>query len=192
MTKITSLSIALLAGVALAACDGSSSTCGDAGCPDASTDAAKTLFGLSAGDNCYTITAITAGYSDGCKLGVQTLVGMSLPMNYTAATATVMLGTEGSLGAGVISANMGTLVRENDPTLDTTGVCGWHQLDTSLLKLTADNKFTVTVTEVESMFKAGCTADITPTGGTCTSTWTWTMQKATDASLTPPLCGALP
>jgi hypothetical protein len=115
-------------------------------------------------------------------------------MNYTAPTATVApatvaLGTEGSLGDGQIGNNVAKLVRVNDPTLNGTN-CSWHQTDNADLTMIANNKFTVSVTEVESNFGSTC-ADA-PATGTCTSTWTWTMQRATDTALVPPLCGSAP
>jgi hypothetical protein len=55
----------------------------------------------------------------------------------------------------------------------------------------ANNQFTVSVTEVQSNFGAACGTEA-PVGGTCTSIWTWTMVKAIDATLTPPLCGEAP
>jgi hypothetical protein len=58
--------------------------------------------------------------------------------------------------------------------------------------MTANNAFTVTVTEQQSAFGATCAAADVPVTGTCTSTWTWTMQKAIAASLVPPACGSTP
>jgi hypothetical protein len=55
----------------------------------------------------------------------------------------------------------------------------------------ANNQFTVSVTEVQSNFGAACGTEA-PVGGTCTSIWTWTMVKAINATLTPPLCGEAP
>ena len=54
--------------------------------------------------------------------------------------------------------------------------CTWHQTDTSQVTLTATNAFTIQVTEVEEMFATACSAGTAPAGGTCTSTWTWTME----------------
>jgi hypothetical protein len=157
---------------------------------DAYPEVSPTLYGLSGGDNCYTITAIAPGYSDGCMLGVVTLTGQSLPMNYWGETGTVALGASGSLGSGAIRYNQGTLIREGDTSFAGT-TCTLHQTDTTQLQMLANDKFTVSVTEVESNFSPTCGADA-PAGGTCTSTWTWTMQRATDSMLVPPFCQRTP
>lgn len=117
------------------------------------------------------------------------MVGTSLPMNYTAPTATVTLGKEGSVGGGNIASNGANLVRDGNTSFSAT--CTLHQADTSQLQMIADNTFTVSVKEVLSNFAAACGA-LAPTGGTCTSTWTWTMQKSAVTTLVPPLCGATP
>jgi len=44
--------------------------------------------------------------------------------------------------------------------------------------MTATNEFDLSVTEVENMFR-GCSAANAPTGGQCTSTWTWHMKRST-------------
>lgn len=188
MTK-TKIRICLLAGalaLAAAGCGSDSDSCGDGGCPDAGRDTAADgggLFGLSAGDSCFAITAIAPGASDGCMLGVAALPAMmvSLPVNYTVATGTISVGTMGSLGSGPIVNNMGTLTRENDPTDPATPGCMWHQVNTTQLTLLANNKFTVNVTEMQTNITAACMAGFTM----CTSTWTWTMEKSTK---TPPGC----
>jgi hypothetical protein len=151
-----------------------------------------TPYGLSGGDNCYTVTDITAGYSDGCAIGVADVVGASLPMNYSTTTYFVKLGTDGSLGGGAIVNNQGTLIRDGDTTMtDPSGTtCTLHQNDTTQLQMTANNQFTVSVTEIESGFSAGCPTH--PAGSTCTSTWTWTMAKSIVTTQVPPLCGATP
>jgi hypothetical protein len=187
MTRKLIFAFALMAAPALVGCGSNTTESLDSG----TSDAGITLFGLSAGDNCYTITDIAPGFSDGCMLGVNTLVGQSLPMNYTSASATVQLGTDGSLGGGVIANNQGQLVRDGYPTLSGT-TCAFHQTDTSLMQLTANNVFSVTVTETESSFGTTCAAADVPVGGTCTSTWTWTMSKSPVATLVPPLCGSTP
>jgi hypothetical protein len=186
MSKKLILALALMAAPAIIGCGSNTEETVDSGTPGADAG----LFGLSAGDNCYTVTAIATGYADGCDLGVEMLVTQSLPLKYTAATATVELGTEGSLGGGVIANNVGTLVRDGDTSFDAT--CTLHQTDTTQLTMIANNMFTVTVTEVQSNFGTGCAAADVPVGGTCTSTWTWTMTRSTDATEEPPLCGADP
>ncbi|HJX65349.1 MAG TPA: hypothetical protein VJ860_15510 [Polyangia bacterium] len=192
MTKNSLLAYSSIAALALVGCGSSNSGEALDAAPSTTPDAAvgPTLYGLTAGANCYTVTAIAPGFNDGCAIGVDTVVGQSLPMTYTQATGTVALGTDGSLGGGAIVNNQGTLNRVNDPTITGT-TCTLHQTDDSALTLTADNQFTVSVTEVESSFSAGC-GSLAPTAGTCTSTWTWTMEKSNVATLIPPLCGSTP
>jgi hypothetical protein len=187
------ISMALLTAIFAVGCSSSS---GGADGGDASGtagagggDGGVILYGLSEGTNCFDIVSVAAGSNDGCNLGVADpvasmgLVGASLPVNYVMATATVMVGTDGSLGAGQVAFNMGTLTRSNDPTDPAMATCMWHQTDTSQITVTVTNEFDLSVTEVESMFKAACTSP--PAGGTCTSTWTWHMKKGTK---TPPGC----
>ena len=178
MTRNLILALALIAAPVLVGCGSNTTDSIDSG-------TGTTLYGLTEGAACYTITAIAPGYSDGCGLFVlSTQVGASLPMTYTQATAAVALGTDGSLGGGTILNNQGTLVRDGD-TSDGAG-CTWHQNDNTLLQMTANNQFTVSVTEVESGFSAACGAS----ANTCTSTWTWTMQKSAVTTLVPPACGS--
>lgn len=148
---------------------------------DATADSGVTLYGLSTGDNCFDITAVAPGSDDGCDLGVAGLVGASLPVNYAMATATVTLGTMGSIGAGQVTQNMGTLTRDSTATDPAMATCTWSQMDTADLTVTATNTFTVSVTEVESMFLPACSG--IPTGGTCTSTWKWTLTKSTTKTI---------
>jgi hypothetical protein len=187
MNRNLIFALALIAAPVLGGCGSSTVDDLDGGTQDAV--AGPTLFGLTAGDSCFTITSIVPGFIDGCGLGVDTLVGTSLPMNYASATAVVTLGTKGSLGAGAIASNAGTLVRDGDTTFSGT-TCTLHQTDTSQLQMTADNAFTVSVTEVESNFGTTCAAADVPATGTCTSTWTWTMQKSAVTTLVPPACGS--
>jgi len=84
---------------------------------------------------------------------------------------------EASLGTGNVNGTMATLMRDNMVTDSTTATCTWHQTDTSVLTLTANDTFNLAVTEVENTFSAGC-GTTTPTGGTCTSTFTLSMTKA--------------
>ncbi len=181
LTKIIGVVVAMMGvGIWAAGCS-SSSDCGDgATCTSdaATTDSGKDgagLFGLSPGTYCYDIVSIGSGANDGCDIGVANLVNMaSLPGTYVAGTGTFTLGTDGSLGAGDIRSNMGTLTRDNMPSLDTMPTCMWHQTDTTMIVLTDTNKFTASVVENESEFVAACT--MKPASGMCTSTWTWTMQ----------------
>src|SRR3954469_6760863 len=185
MRQIKALFIALAFGAAATASTGCSSTSnGDAstdgltndGGGDTSGDSMQ-LFGLSTGDSCFDIVSVDPGSVDvaagGCMIGVDTLVGSALLVNYVQATATVTIGKDGSLGAGPVAKNMGTLTRDGTTSDSAMPTCTWHQTDTSNLTLTATNQFTLSVTEVENMFAAACGAANTPTGGTCTSSWTW-------------------
>jgi len=171
-----------LGGVMALGCSSSSSD-DDGGTDGSVSDAAGgNLFGLTPGDYCFDVTAIS-DVMDGCDLQVSSLVGKALPVNYVDTTGTVTVGTMGSLGTGTISNNVGTLNREGD-TMDTAKpTCTWHQKDMSTLTLTATNQFTLQVTETESTFSTACNqpAAMNP----CTSTWTWTMKIGTK---TPPSC----
>jgi hypothetical protein len=180
MSRNFIFALALMAAPVLGGC-GSNTT--------ESPDTGVALFGLTAGDSCFTITAIAPAFSDGCGLGVDGIVRTSLPLNYDNTTAIVTLGTNGSLGGGAIANNVGTLVRVAPQTIDGT-TCTFHETVNSQLQMTANNQFTVSVMEVQSTFGNTCAATDVPAGGTCTSTWTWTMQKSTDATLVPPLCGS--
>jgi hypothetical protein len=166
---------AALAPFAIAGC-GSNDSDLDAGTsmPDAEmvVDSGPTLYALSAGTFCYDIMGVS-GVADGCELGVAALVGTAaLPGTYDATTGQFTLGTEGSLGTGLISNNMGTLLRDGMTSDVAVPACTWHQSDTTVMVMVAQNNFTAQVTETQNTFAAAC-API-PTGGTCTSTWTWT------------------
>lgn len=179
------LAFATIAAAASIGCGSSDETCGDAGCPDsaASTTDGPKLWGLSRGTNGFKITAVS-GVTDGCMKGVSDLATLNtvpFPVTYTEATTIVSIGdlkgtpAQPSLGSGPVAGGMATLVRDNR-TGDATAACVWSQKDTGQFTLIGDDMFTLTVTETQSMFTAGCT-DV-PAGGTCTSTWTWTMAKA--------------
>jgi hypothetical protein len=173
---VPALAIAALASLGC----GSNTTDADAGYTyDATTG--PTIYPMSDGTWCFDITGVSA-VSDGCGLDVASLVGKALPGTYVATSGQFTLGTEGSLGTGLINANQATLLRKGDPS-DGAG-CSWHQEDTSNLTMTGQNMFTVQVTETENNFSAACTP--IPTGGTCTSTWIWTM--GIDAARTTPAC----
>jgi hypothetical protein len=146
------------------------------------------LFGLSTGDSCFDIVSVMPGSNDGCMLGVADttammgLVGASLPVNYDMSTATLTVGTSGSLGAGTIMCNIGNLTRDNMPSDSSMPTCTWHQTDSSTVTVTATNEFDISVTEVEQTFATACTT--VPTGGQCSSMWTWHMVKSTTKSTT--------
>jgi hypothetical protein len=161
---------------------------------DGSVCSGVTLYALTTGDSCFDIVSVTAGANDGCMLGVADpvammgLVGSTLPVNYDMPTATLTVGTMGSLGAGPIMCNMGTLTRNNNPSLSSAPTCTWNQTDTSMVNVTNTNEFDISVTEVEQTFAAACPSTDVPTGGQCMSTWTWHMVKSTDTTKVPPTC----
>ena len=153
-----------------------------------------TLYAVTPGTYCFEILAIAPGSVDGCMLDVAGQVStvakrVALPVTYYATATTVggvaipagtiQVGTMGSLGRGVVDKNLATLLRDNMPA---AGTCTWHQTDTSSLQLTDTNTFDLAVTETEDMFAAACAPDV-PTGGTCTSTWKWTMKIMTPQTL---------
>lgn len=179
--KTSKLWLALfgIASLAIVGC-GSNDSDTDAG----TGDAGVTLYPMSDGTYCYKITGVSA-VTDGCTLGVASLVGSDLPGTYVSSTAAFTLGTSGSLGGGYISYNTATLSRTNTPSDTSNPSCTWSQTDTTLLTLTAQNAFTASVTETESGFATACGTTI-PTGGSCTSTWTWTF--AIDSTKTAPAC----
>jgi hypothetical protein len=181
------ISLVLVSAAALVSCSGASSS-GDAGDSGAAgSDGGVTLFGLSKGTSCFDIVSIQGTPNDDCDLMVAAQVGKALPVNYDDATAILKVGTDGSLGGGVISFNAGTLTRTDGVV--SAGTCTWHQKDTSTVTVTATNEFTISVTEDESMFAAACTDPPPPTGGMCTSTWTWKMKKSgTKLPTTTPPC----
>lgn len=216
MTRKNLVMVAAVLGGSLAlvgaGCSSDSSGCadgGDAACTTtkdgaiaeaASTDSAAdgpVLFGFSAGDSCFVVTAVAPGSVDGCDLGVASAatndptmnLPLTIPFNYTVdpttAVGVVKLGTFGGLGQGAVSNNMGTLLRDGMTADTMMPTCTWQQTDTSQMVVTANNTFMVSVSETESGFAAACSAP--PAGGTCTSTWTWTMTKST--TMTYPNCG---
>jgi len=202
-TKILMMFSVAAIGLAAVGCD-STSTCGDGGvCPDggaggkggstgagggAGGAAGSTVYGISAGTYCFDITSATP-ISDGCGLfdGV-TYVGTRLPVTYVT-TGQLTVGKMGSLGTGLIDANQGTLLRENDPVDSTMPLCTWHQTDQSVIQVTATNAFTATVTETESAFTAACGQPAA--SDPCTSTFTFTLAIHAPA-LMPDATGACP
>lgn len=196
---------ALGLGLAAVGCD-STSGCTDAGvCPDGGAKggssglggsngaggaggAGPSYFKLSEGTYCFDIKAATVG-TDGCDLGIPGYVGTQVPVTYTIAGAvgTVAVGKMGSLGAGPVNQNKGALTRENSPVETGMPACMWHQTDMSTFELIGDWKFTVGVTETQSLFATACT-DGPPTDP-CTSTFTFTMQIHTPATMPDPITG---
>jgi hypothetical protein len=172
--SIQIVSLILASAGALVGCSGASSSA-DGGDSGAAGSGGSTAFGLSKGDTCFDVLSVEGTPTDDCGIGVAAVVGSALPVNYDDATGILKVGTEGSLGGGAISFNVGTLTRLDSVAMD--GTCTWHQMDTSMVTVTGTNEFTIAVTENESMFAAACTP--IPTGGMCTSKWTWKMKKST-------------
>ena len=196
MTKIRLIGFAagLSTAFALVGCSSDSSGCadgGDASCTsatsDGSTDAGDgpLLYGFTkAGDSCFEVTAVAPGSVDGCMIGVADATmapALTVILNYASSTGTVTLGKMGALGAGQISNNKGTLVRDGDTSITGNTACMFHQTDTTQFELIANDTFTVGVTEVQSGFGAvsACSADYMGVTDPCTSTWKWTMAKST-------------
>ena len=184
---VLSLAVGMAAGAA--GCGSSATTCSEAGCVSTddggATGDGPQLWGLSRGMNNYVVTAIS-DLHDGCMIGPQGAVNATpLPATYDETTRVFTLGsTVGSpqmpsLGSGTVGtsvANMATLMREND-VMDPSG-CTWRQKDVSNMQLFDHDKFTLAVREDQSMFTntAKCNPP-PPSSGSCTSTWTWTLQK---------------
>jgi hypothetical protein len=189
MQLIKQMLVVVVAGAAAIGCGSDDNTCGDGGCP-ATYDGGLTgdgggtmLWGLSRGTNLYTVTAASAGASDGCMLaaGLASLVNMKREVTYDETTMIIGVGDKKgtpavpSFGTGKVSNNMATLTRDNQAGPSAT--CYWHQTNMGTLTLFAHDKFTVTTTETQNMFAAGCTgADAPPAGGMCTSTYTVTFE----------------
>jgi hypothetical protein len=157
----------------------------DAGDDTSAICGGMTLFGLTAGGSCFDIVSVTPDANDGCGLGVANatpsgLVGTGLPFSYDPSTATVSIGSTGALGTGQVLCNSGMLTHDDSATLGSMSACTWQQTDSTILHMTATNEFDLTVTEVRSMF-AGCSTEITPPEGRCTSTWTWHMKRGVEA-----------
>lgn len=167
-------------GVALAGCD-SGSSCADGGVCDGGLGgglggssgglggAGGTVapFSLTGGTYCFDVTG-TTGIVDGC--GITPGAITQLPVTYT--DGVVAVGRQGSVGQGALgNNNMASLMRVGDPNDGTA--CTWHQTDTSMMTLTANNEFMISVSETESAFAAVCAP---PPSDPCTSSWTWTMK----------------
>jgi len=160
----------------------SSSDDGDGGKKDGAADGGagdtSGVF-LSRGMNFYKITAVT-GVTDNCEVEASTFVDQVLPVNYDNATQTLGVGNPKgapaapSLGSGTIGVT-GTLTRDNTTS---DGTCTWHAVVTSDFTLTGGDIFTLDVSEMQSMFTAGCPAALI-TAGMCTTTYTATFEKTT-------------
>jgi len=203
-TKYLLVGAMLTVGLGAAGCS-SSSSCADGGICDTGTGGAgggggggPTLYALTPGTYCFDVLSVAA-VTDGCDIGVAGYYSMpgapfALPVTYDMSAHTVSVGTNGSLGIGLVDQNVGTLMRDNMPTLPAPDqACTWRQMDTSSLQLTADNKFTLSVAETQSAFAGTTTcaaaAMPVPAAGSCTSTWTWTFAIENPVVFSPPACG---
>jgi hypothetical protein len=158
-------------------CGSSASTCPDAGCPDGS---GPQLWGLSRGASTFVMSSI-ADVSDECMYAPARLAeSPGLMVTYDETTRTVSVGAvEGNpaqpaFGTGPVAGNLAALVRDNDNS-DGTG-CTWHQRDASAFALVYHDRFTLGVEETRTGFSASC--PLPPPGGTCTSRWTWTLDRS--------------
>lgn len=167
-----------LAGVAVIGCGGddNDNKCGDGGC----VDAGPQPFGIS-NSGCYTVESLT-NLTDGCEFGADLTAGNSFPATYNRSTATLSLGREvgspgqPSLGSGTITYNAGTMAR-NNTVMEPGSTCTWNEVVAGNLTVTAIDTFTITYTDTQRSFSAGCKDPPPPTGGSCTSTWTWVVKK---------------
>lgn len=182
----SAFTMTLLSGIFALGCSSSTTSGDDAGNGDATViDSGPTLYGITAGKTCFDVLSVQPGFVDGCGTGVgdtvanMGVVGAALLVNYDPNTATLTVGTDGSLGTGTIAFNVGTLNRVGTPALDTMPTCTWHQTDKSDITVTATNEFDLAGTETQNQFASACSAGNVPTGGTCTSTWTWHMKIGT-------------
>lgn len=171
--KMLKISTVLL-GLALFGVSG----CGSSDSTDGAGDAGATLYGITPGTYCYKVTSIAPGYSDGCGLGVDQVVGLSLPGTQDTATGIFTLGTDGSLGGGEVRNNVATLIRQGQTSNPDVPACVWNQTDNTALTMTGENKFTASVTETKTDITAACSEAFV----TCTSTWTWTFEITTQSA----------
>jgi hypothetical protein len=154
------------------------STCPDCGCGDER----PRLWGLSRGLNVFTITSIS-DVNDGCMIAPSNLVDTGLMIDYVEATHVLSIGAMAmpmagtppapTLGSAAVAGNLASLSNEYD-NADGTG-CTWHQADVSMFALFNHDKFTLAVKEDRSAYASACT--FPPPAGTCTSSWTWTVEK---------------
>jgi len=206
-TKFLLVGAMLSIGLGAAGCS-SNSSCADGGICDTGGagggnaglggTTGTTYYGLTPGTYCFDVLSV-AGVTDGCDIGVAAAYStpakvFALPVTYDMTAGTVQVGTAGSLGIGLVSQNTGTLQRDNMPTLPAPDqACTWRQMDTSVLQLTAENKFTLSVTETQSAFAGATTCAAAqmpvPAAGSCTSTWTWTLAIENPTVYSPPACG---
>lgn len=176
-----------LASIAFIGCGGEDETvaCGDGGCIDAglpaSNDAAtNTSFPISS-SGCYTVRTLS-NLTDGCGFEPGIGVGSTFPATYNRDTGVLSIGRERgspgqpSLGAGLVTFNMGTLSR-NNTEMEAGSTCTWNEVVSGTVTVTGTDAFTISYTDTQRTFSAGCT-DV-PTGGSCMSSWTWTLTKGT-------------
>jgi hypothetical protein len=190
MRKILGVMVAAIS-LAAAGCGSSDDACGDGGCADSSVTPGPDgpmAWGLTRGTNDFLYKGIS-DITDGCsfKPAEPTTDGSMLTVTYDETTRKVTIGkptgtpATAFFGSGVVAAatvNVATLMREND--VGTVGAtCTWHEKVISIFTLIDHDKFTLTPTLTDSNFAATCLPADKPAGGaaTCTSTWTWTLQK---------------
>jgi hypothetical protein len=170
-----------LGGVAFLGCGGDDDNNGtDAGRADggSKSDAAATIFGIS-DTGCYVVQDVTI-VSDGCEFAPDLVKGKSVPGSYVRSTGTLSLGkqvgspVQPSLGSGQVLNNAGQLSRNNTAS---DGACTWNEVVTGDVSVTANDTFTISFTDTQRTFQ-GCTNPPPPTGGTCTSTWVWTLKRS--------------
>jgi len=191
MKKILGV-MAVVALGAAAGCGNSDNGCGDGACLDSSITTpdgggsydGATPYALSRGTTTFKISGVT-GITDGCGFKPGEVVGDNITVTYDDTTQTVTIGKPVGtpatpfFGSGKVAAttvNTAMMLREND--VGSAGAtCTWHEKVTSIFQLYANDKFTLTPTLADSNYSAGCTAMDKPGGATCTSTWTWTVEK---------------
>jgi hypothetical protein len=180
ISLLTTLTLASLAG-----CGSTDNNCDEAGCLDVSVvtfDAGgpdgPMQWGLTRGASKFKITAVK-DVTDPCGTKPGEVISNDIDVNYDETTMTVSVGKGvGSpvmpyFGSGKVGGNKATLMRDNKSGDGTA--CTWDEKDVSQFELYDHDKFTLAVTQDQSGFMM-CGA-IAPTGGKCTSTWTWTIEK---------------
>jgi hypothetical protein len=189
---INKLLMGVLAAAFLAAgCGSSDDTNGDGGVtvPDGGFAAdGPALFGLSRGTNDFTFDNVVTVGTDGCGIdpmmdvSKMSVVSVTYDMGSQVVSIGRLVGTPmaavfGSGKVAATEANKATLTRDNVVALEGMLACTWAESVTAQFELIDNDKFTLAVTFKDSKFDAKCSAGTIPTGGMCTSTWTWTLSK---------------
>jgi hypothetical protein len=185
MKKICSLLVTLTL-ASVAGCGSSDNNCDEAGCLDVSVTSydaggpdGAMQWGLSRGTNPFKITAVKDVTSDTCMTKPGEVIGNDIAVTYDENTMFVSVGkqvgspTMAFFGSGKVAGNKATLTRENKS--GDVAPCTWDEKDVSQFELYDHDKFTLKITQNQSGFMmCGTTA---PAGGTCTSSWTWSIEK---------------